>query len=87
MGADGVILVEDEGGILSEKIFREHINNIRSELQKYGLHFRLSAISTTLPQYEKLLNAFEMMKSRLNRMGPLSETLRSKLQQALKNYE
>jgi len=83
MGADGIVLVEDEGGILPEKIFREHVNKIRQSLQKHGLHLRLLAISTTLPQYEKLLNAFNMMKSRVERMGPLPESLRSKLQRQL----
>ena len=84
-GADGVILVEDEGGVLSEKTFREHVNNIRKELQKHGLHTRLLAISTTLPQYDKVLNAFNMMKSRLDRMGPLPDSLREKLRQELKD--
>ena len=83
MGADGIILVEGERGILSEKMFREHINKIRQGLQKHGLHPRLLAIRTTLPQYEKLLNAFNMMKSRLDRMGPLPKPLRLKLRQLL----
>jgi len=84
MGADGVMLVEDEGGVLSEKVYREHVNRIRNELQKYGLHFRFSAISTTLPQYDKLVNAFNNMTSRISRMGPLPEDLRLQIQQALR---
>jgi heterodisulfide reductase subunit A len=83
MGADGVILVEDEGGVLSEKIYREHVNRIRNELQKYGLHFRFSAISTTLPQYDKLINVFNTMASRINRMGSLSEDSRLQVRQLL----
>ncbi|RLF98773.1 MAG: hypothetical protein DRN47_04870, partial [Candidatus Wolframiiraptor sp.] len=70
---------------LSEKTFREHVNNIRKELQKHGLHTRLLAISTSLPQYDKVLNAFNMMKSRLDRMGPLPDSLREKLRQELKD--
>ncbi|MEM0111260.1 MAG: hydrogenase iron-sulfur subunit [Candidatus Korarchaeota archaeon] len=84
MGADGVMLVEDEGGVLSEKIYRDHVNSIRDKLQKYGLHFRFSAISTTLPQYDKLVNALSAMVSRISRMGPLSEDLRLQLRQSLK---
>jgi len=83
MGADGVMFVEDEGGVLSEEVYKEHINRIRNELQKYGLHFRFSAISITLPQYDKLVNAFNMMISRINRMGPLSKDSRLRIRQLL----
>ena len=83
MGADGVMFVEDEGGVLSEEVYKEHVNRIRNELQKYGLHFRFSAIGITLPQYDKLVNTFNMMFSRINRMGPLSEDSRLQIRQLL----
>lgn len=80
MGADAIMLVEDQDRFSSEKILKERVDKIRKELQKYQLHNRFLVMGVTLPQYDKLVNTFELMKSRIERMGPLQESLRARIQ-------
>jgi len=61
---------------------REQVREMKKELRKYGVQpLRLLSISTTLPQYDKILNIFETLTARLEKMGPLPEDVRSKLQE------
>jgi len=84
VGADGVIFVEDHGGIFKEEALREQVREMKKELRRYGVQpLRLLSTSTTLPQYDKILNIFETLTSRLEKMGPLPEETRSKIREAL----
>jgi len=52
-GADGVIFVEDHGGVFKEGVLREHVIQLKKELSKYGIKsLRLISITTTLPEYQ-----------------------------------
>ena len=79
-GADGVIFIEDHGGIFTEDALREHVDEMKKELRKYGIEpLRLLSISTTIPQYDKILNVSTTLTERLRKLGTLSEDARAKL--------
>ncbi len=83
-GADGVVLLEEHGGVFSEEALREHVIRMKKELRTYGVKpLRLMSFSTTLPEYGKVTNTFETFNERIARIGPISketrETIRKKL--------
>ena len=81
MGADGVIFVEDHGGVFTDEALKEQVREMKKELRRYRVQpLRLLSISTTLPQYDKILNVFGTLAARLEKMGLLPEETRSKLQ-------
>jgi len=83
-GADGIIFVEDHGGVFKEDALREHVIQLKKELSKYGVKsLRLISIATTLPEYNKILNIFETLDTRISKMGPLSDEVRSKIKEQL----
>jgi len=83
-GADGVIFVEGDDSVFKEDALREHLTQLKKELSPYGVEpLRLISITTTLPQYDKILNTFETTSSRISRMGPLSKETRSKIEEKL----
>jgi heterodisulfide reductase subunit A len=83
-GADGVIFVEDHGGVFKEGVLREHVIQLKKELSKYGIKsLRLISITTTLPEYHKILNIFGTLDTRISKMGPLSDEVRSKIKEQI----
>jgi len=83
-GADGIIFVEDDGGIFKEEALREHVIQLKKEIGAYGVEpLRLISISTTLPEYHKVLNIFKTLAARLSKMAPLSKEKRLKIQEKL----
>jgi len=83
-GADGVIFVEGDDSVFKEDALREHVVQLKKELGVYGVEpLRLISITTTLPQYDKILNIFETTSSRISRMGPLSKVTRSRIEEKL----
>lgn len=83
-GADGVIFVEDHGGVFKEDALREHVIQLKKELSKYGVKsLRLISITTTLPEYNKILNIFETLDTRISKMGPISDEVRSKIKEQI----
>ncbi len=83
-GADGIILVEDHGGVFKEGTLREHVIGLKKELRKYDVKsLRLISITTTLPEYNKVLNIFETFNARISKMGPISDEVRSKIKEQL----
>nr|NIP66858.1 hydrogenase iron-sulfur subunit [Candidatus Bathyarchaeota archaeon]NIR18069.1 hydrogenase iron-sulfur subunit [Desulfobacterales bacterium]NIU81751.1 hydrogenase iron-sulfur subunit [Candidatus Bathyarchaeota archaeon]NIV67701.1 hydrogenase iron-sulfur subunit [Candidatus Bathyarchaeota archaeon]NIW16711.1 hydrogenase iron-sulfur subunit [Candidatus Bathyarchaeota archaeon] len=59
-GADGVLLLENHGGVFSEEALREHVIQMKKRLRDYGVKsLRLMSFSTTLPEYTKVTETFE----------------------------
>ena len=84
-GADGVILLEDHGGVFTEEALREHVIQMKKELRAYGVKpLRLMSFSTTLPEYNKVQNTFETFDARISKIGPLSEETRAKIREKLR---
>ncbi len=83
-GADGIIFVGDHGGVFGEEALREQVVQFKKELRAYGVEpLRLISFTTTLPEYNKVVNTFETSSSRIARIGPLSEEARSKIREEL----
>jgi heterodisulfide reductase subunit A len=80
-GADGIVFVEDHGGVFKEDALRSHVIQLKKELREYGIEsLRFVSISTTLPEYHKVLNIFDTLASRLAKMGPILNEKRAKIQ-------
>jgi coenzyme F420-reducing hydrogenase delta subunit len=53
---------------------------MKKELGAYGIEpLRLISITTTLPQYDKILNIFETFNTRVSKIGPVKEEVRAKI--------
>ena len=83
-GADGIIFVEDHGGVFSEEALREQVIQFKKELRAYGIEpLRLMSFTTTLPEYNKILNIFETLNSRISKIGPVPDDVRSKIREKM----
>ncbi len=83
-GADGVVLLEAHGGVFTEEALREHVIQMKKELGAYGVKpLRLMSFSTTLPEYGKVTNTFEMFNERISRMGAISRDIRESIKEKL----
>jgi len=83
-GADGAILLEDHGGVFTEEALREHTNQLKKELGAYNIEpMRLISYSTTLPEYNKLINVFETFNTRISKMGLVKENVRENLMEKI----
>lgn len=87
-GADGVALIEGEDSPFTGDKVREHLTRLKKELQLYGVEsLRLVSTTTTIPQYPKMVEAFEVFNSRLFKMGPVSPKVRSEIETKLKELQ
>jgi heterodisulfide reductase subunit A len=85
-GADGVVFIEDHGGVFTEEALREQVTQMKKELRTYGVEpLRLMSFSTTLPEYNKVQNTFETFDERISKMGPLPEETRTKIKEKLQS--
>lgn len=83
-GADGLVFIEGDDSPFREDGVRDHVNQLKREVSKYGVEsLRLVSITTTLPQYDKVVNLFETLNERLSKMGRLPEEKRQKILKAL----
>jgi heterodisulfide reductase subunit A len=83
-GADGIIFVEGDDSPFKEDALREQVIQMKKELAPYGIEpLRIMSISTTLPQYDKILNIFETTTARITKMGPVSDEKRVKIKEKL----
>ncbi len=83
-GADGVILIEGDDSPFREEGIREHVNGIKKELGKFGIEsLRVVSTTTTLPQYDKVVNLFQTFDERITKMGRVAPEKRQKIAQIL----
>jgi len=83
-GADGIIFVEDHGGVFSEEALREQVTQFKKELGAYGIEpLRLMSFTTTLPEYNKILNIFETLNSRISKIGLVPEDARLRIKEKI----
>jgi heterodisulfide reductase subunit A len=83
-GADGVVFVEGDDSVFKEDKVRERIIQFKKELGKFGIQpLRLQSITTTLPQYEKILSLFDDFVERIKKLGPITNDKRDGLKKQL----
>jgi len=83
-GADGIVFIEGDDSPFREEGVRDHVNQLKREVSKFSVEsLRLVSITTTLPQYDKVVNLFETLNERLSKMGRLPEEKRQKILKAL----
>jgi heterodisulfide reductase subunit A len=83
-GADGVIFVEGDDSLFKEDQVRDYLTQLKKELAQYGIEpLRLISITTTLPQYDKILNIFETTNTRITKIGPVKQEIRNKIREKL----
>jgi len=83
-GADGIIFIEGDDSPFREDNVRDHVNSIKKELGKYGVEsLRVISTTTTLPQYDKVVNLFQTFDERISKMGRISPEKRQKIAQTL----
>jgi heterodisulfide reductase subunit A len=79
-GADGIILIEGDDSPFDEEKLREHMIRLKKELRSLGIKpLRLVSTTTTLPQFEKVVNLFQSFTERISRIGPISAEKREKI--------
>jgi heterodisulfide reductase subunit A len=79
-GADGIIFIEGDDSLFREDLIRDHVIQLKKELGKCGVEsLRLASTTTTLPQYDKVVNLFETLSQRLSTLGRLPEEKRKKI--------
>lgn len=83
-GADGVIFIEGDDSPFREEGIRDHVNSMKKELSKFGVEsLRVVSTTTTLPQYDKVVNLFQTFDERISKMGRISPEKRQKIAEAL----
>ncbi len=83
-GADGIVFVEGDDSLFKEDQVRDYVIQMKKELAPYGVEsLRLISITTTLPQYNKILNIFETTNSRISKIGPVKPEIRTKIREKL----
>ncbi len=83
-GADAVIFVEGDDSVFKARNVRDHVNQLKKELGQFCIEpLRLISITTTLPQYDKILNIFRTTNSRITRIGSIKEEVRNSIKKSL----
>lgn len=83
-GSDGVIFVEGEDSGFDGDKLRDHTAKLKNQLNEYGVEtLRIVSTTTTIPQYSKLVDGFDMFSKRLSKIGRLSTETRSKIERKL----
>ena len=87
-GADGVLFIEGDDSLLKADEVRAHVIQMKKDLRKYGIKsIRIQSITTTLPQYEKILSLFDSFVERITKIGPISQEKRDELKKQLKDEQ
>jgi len=83
-GADGIIMIEGDDSLFREEGIREHVNSMKKELSKFGVEsLRLVSMTTTLLQYDKVVNLFQTFDERITKMGRIPAEKRRKIAEAI----
>jgi len=79
-GADGIMLIEGDDSLFKEDHLRERVAEMKKELSKLGVEsLRVQAVTTTLPQYEKIFSLFDSFVDRVKKIGPVNRQKREEL--------
>ncbi len=79
-GADGIALVEGDDGPLRGNALRDYVAKLKKAVAPYGIApSRIMSTSTTIPQYDKLLNFFEMLTKNVTNAGKVPGEAREKI--------
>lgn len=82
-GADGILFIEGDDSLLTDEQLRTRVIQMKKDLSKVGIKsLRLQSISTTLPQYEKIMALFESFLDRISKMGPVAQEKREELRKS-----
>jgi heterodisulfide reductase subunit A len=80
-GADGIMFIEGTDSVLTEDKLRQHVIDLKKNLRPYGIKsLRLVSTTTTIPQYNKILNLFETFTKRITTMGKVPDEVRQKIE-------
>jgi heterodisulfide reductase subunit A len=83
-GADGIVFIEGDGSVFTKEALREHVIHLKRKLRDQGIRpLRLIHTTTTIPQYEKVLNFFKTVTARISKIGPVSNNTRMEVARAL----
>lgn len=83
-GADGIIFVEGDDSTFNKDLLRERVLLFKKDLRKFGINIlRLQPAITTLPQYERTLNLFDVLVGRVKKMPPIAQEKREKIKKYL----
>jgi heterodisulfide reductase subunit A len=84
-GADGVIFIEGDDSPFRQEGIRDHVNNMKKDLSKLGVEsLRIVSITTTLPQYDKIINLFQTFDERISKIGRITPEKRQKIAEKVK---
>ncbi|MBX5327579.1 MAG: FAD-dependent oxidoreductase [Candidatus Bathyarchaeia archaeon] len=87
-GADGVIFVEGDDSLFKEDQLRERIIQLKKDLGKFGIQsLRIQSITTTIPQFEKIMSLFDAFVERISKLGPIPREKREELEKYLKGEQ
>jgi len=85
-GADGVVLVEGDDSPFAGEKLRQHLTKLKKELRQYNVNpLRLQSTITTIPQYDKTVDFFQMISNRISRLGKIPTEKRNKIEDILKS--
>jgi len=83
-GADGVVLVEGDDSPFAGEKLRRHLTKLKKELRLHNINpLRLQSTITTIPQYDKTVDFFQMISNRISRLGKIPDEKRSKIREKL----
>ncbi|MFQ6081378.1 MAG: hydrogenase iron-sulfur subunit, partial [Candidatus Bathyarchaeia archaeon] len=83
-GADGIVFIEGEDSVFKADKLRGHVIQLKKQLKQYGVQsLRLVSTTVTIPQYGKLVDAFDVFTKRISKIGRLSMEVRSKIEEEL----
>jgi heterodisulfide reductase subunit A len=84
-GADGIALIEGDGGPFTEDMLRKHIRQLSKDLAANGIEpLRLISTTTTIPQYNKILELFDILDRRIKTLGRIKVETRREIKENLK---
>jgi heterodisulfide reductase subunit A len=83
-GVDGIIFVEGDDSPFAGDKLRQHVIKLKRELRFHGVNtMRLASITTTIPEYNKILNLFESFDKRISKLGNIKAEKRNKLKEKI----
>jgi len=84
-GADGIALIEGDGSPFTEDMLRKRIRQLSKDIAANDVEpLRLISTTTTIPQYNKELELFDMLYRRISTLGRIKVETRREIKEKLK---